>query len=84
MSRDGDGTGRADPAASEPVLELQELAEEPGDGFGGRVQRSILRRGLAADLAGYAWFSPFRILIEYLGMVFSLASGGSTTGDGDS
>lgn len=84
MSGVGDGRERADAAASEPVLELQELAEEPGDGFGGRVQRSILRRGFAADLVDYAWFSPFRILLEYLGMVLSLAGGGSTTGDGDS
>ena len=84
MNRDGDGPGPADPAASEPVVELRELAEEPGAGFQGRVQRSILRRGFAADLADYAWFSPFRILLEYLGMVLSLAGMGSTTGDGDS
>ncbi len=84
MNGGGDVPGRADSAASEPVLELKELAEQPGAGFQGRVQRSILRRGFAADLADYAWFSPFRILLEYLGMVLSLAGGGSTTGEGDS
>lgn len=68
--------------ASEPILELAELAETPSDGFEGRVQRSILRRSFASDLASYAWFTPIRILLEYLGLVLSLGSGSSTEGQG--
>ena len=67
---------------SEPILELAELAEAPSDGFEGRVQRSILRRSFASDLASYAWFTPIRILLEYLGLALSLGSGSSTEGHG--
>lgn len=75
MNTRGGGAGDGDGAASEPILELAELAEEPSDGFAGRVQRSILRRGFSADLTDYVWFSPFRILLEYVGMVLSLLGG---------
>lgn len=61
--------------SSDPVVELAELAEEASAGFAGRVQRSILRRGLAADLADYVWFSPFQVLLEYLGALFSMVGG---------
>ena len=83
MSSPGEGTSPGNGSGSEPVLELAELVEAPAEGFQGQVQRSILRRGFAADLAHYAWFSPFRILLEYLGLVFSVLGSGSTTGDGD-
>jgi len=68
--------------ASEPILELAELAETPSEGFEGRVQRSIVRRNFAADLASYVWFTPIRILLEYLGLALSLGGGSSTEGQG--
>ncbi len=72
-----------EPVTSEPILELRELEEEASEGFEGRVRRSILRRSLASDLAGYAWYTPFRILLEYVGLLFGLAGGHVTQGDGD-
>ncbi|MBT8462856.1 MAG: hypothetical protein KJO44_10090 [Gemmatimonadetes bacterium] len=61
--------------ASEPILELAELSEEPSADFDGRVQRSIERRSFAAELVGYFWLTPMRILLEYLGLVMSLGPG---------
>jgi len=68
---------------SDPIVELAELAEVSSTGFSGRVQRSILRRGLAADLTDYVWFSPLRVLLEYLGMALSMVGGRRTKGDGE-
>ena len=75
MTDRGDGPENGEMSASDPILELAELSEQPAEGFAGRVQRSILRRGLTADLADHVWFSPFRVLLEYLGMVLSLVGG---------
>ena len=68
---------------SEPILELAELAETPSDGFEGREKRSILRRHFASDLVSYAWFAPFRILLEYLGLVLSPGGHSKMEGHGD-
>jgi len=69
--------------ASEPILELAELAETPSEGFEGRVKRSILRRHFASDLVSYAWFAPFRILLEYLGLILSPGGHSKMEGHGD-
>ena len=69
--------------ASEPILELAELSETPSDGFEGRVRRSILRRNLASDLASYAWFTPVRILLEYMGLLLTMIGDSPKEGDGD-
>jgi len=80
---DGDVSPGNGAMESDPIVELAELAEVSSAGFSGRVQRSILRRGLAADLTDYVWFSPLRILLEYLGMVLSMVGGRRTQGDGE-
>ena len=72
-----------EPGSSEPILELRELEETASEGFEGRVRRSILRRSFASDLAGYAWYAPFRILLEYIGLLLTVAGGRVTQGDGD-
>lgn len=69
--------------ASEPILELAELSETPSDGFEDRVRRSILRRSLASDLASYVWFTPVRILLEYMGLLLTMIGDSPTEGDGD-
>lgn len=72
-----------EPVSSEPILELRELEEVASAGFEGRVRRSILRRSMASDLAGYVWYTPFRILLEYLGLVLSFAGSRVAKGGGD-
>ena len=69
--------------SSEPILELRELEEAPSPGFEGRVRRSILRRTLASDMAGYVWYAPFKIILEYIGMVLSMSSSRVRQGDGE-
>ncbi len=59
----------------EPILELADFTESPRPGFAGRVHNSIHRRLLASDLTDYAWFTPLRILAEYLGMLFDVFDG---------
>ena len=71
------------PARSEPVLELRELEEATSEDFQGRVRRSILRRSLAAEMVGYAWTAPFRIILEYIGLVLSALGDRMQQGDED-
>ena len=59
----------------EPILELADFTESPRPGFAGRVHNSIHRRLLASDLTDYAWFTPIRIIAEYLGMLFDVFDG---------
>ncbi len=69
--------------ASEPIVELAELSEEPSDGFEERVQRSIQRRSFAGDLLGYLWMAPIRIVLEYLGLALSLGADSNRERHGD-
>lgn len=72
------------PEIEEPIFELAEYAEAASPGLVRGVRNSLLRRGLASDLAHYAWFAPLRILVEYLGLALTLLGGGGhKRGDGE-
>lgn len=82
-----DDRGRAAPESSaieEPIPELAEYAEPASPDLMRRVRNSVMRRGMASDLADYAWFAPLRILLEYLGVALTLLGGGGhKRGDGE-
>lgn len=84
MTEDDRGRETAQgPEIEEPISELAEYAEPASPGLMRRVRNSLLRRGLASDLADYAWFAPLRILLEYLGLALTLLGGGGhKRGDG--
>jgi len=72
------------PEMEEPISELAEYGEPASPGLMRRVRNALLRRGLASDLADYAWFAPLRILLEYLGLALTLLGGGGhKRGDGE-
>ena len=60
----------------EPILELQELVEDPSGGFMGRVLSSLRRRSLVGQMATLVWSASAQAFFEFLGMFFSLFDAG--------
>ena len=65
-----------------PVTELQLLADPVPESFLGRIQRTIRRRELAADVTRFSLWTPALVFLEYLAAFFS-AFGSTSTPDPD-
>ena len=50
----------------EPLAELASLREEPGDGFLGRIRRSIDRRVFVSDTADFSLRVLLKTMFDYL------------------
>ncbi len=67
----------------EPVSELQTLVTPVPEGFFSRVQNTIRRRELAADMTRFSIWTPALVFMEYIAAFFS-AFGPQSTSDSDS
>ena len=74
--RPGGPDGPDDDGLGPPAVELQQLVSETSPGFFDRVRNSIDRRVLGGQLLEQAWTAPLRVVLEYVGAVFGLVTGG--------
>lgn len=69
---------RGDPRDTEPIdtgmpiSVLRELEEPVPRTFMGAVNRRIQRRLLAADMGRFTWSGPILVVLEILGIIFSV------------
>lgn len=74
-----------EPLESEPgrIEALATLREDVPPELRQRVQNSIHRRILTADLVDLSWFAPLAVVIEFLGAIFGRLTAASKGETGD-
>lgn len=70
-----------EPDLGQPIAQLAQVAEEPRQGFVGRIRGSIERRRLGSHMTGLAWHGVALIFIELVVMLATLLGGDAKSSD---
>lgn len=65
----------SDADLGEPLAELENLAWQPGEDFGGKVRGRIERRLLTGRFLDLVWSAPLMVILELLRAPLELFSG---------
>lgn len=67
--RDDDIVDDVDPG--EPIAELADFREHASGDLLGRIRRSLQRRSLSAQIAGFSWGAVGTVVQEFLEFIYS-------------